>query len=443
MPIVAPDETRYLRDGVPAFERRFLRAMSFHQPEGLAAVLDETGAYHVDSSCRPRYPQRYREAFGFYGGLATVRDDRGFFHIDASGEPVHSNRYVWAGNFQEDLCAVQDETGFHHVRRDGTAAYPDRYSYAGDFRMGLAAVHGPRGAFHIFRDGTPLHDRTFLTTGAFHKGYAVASDEEGVFHVDKNGRPAYDHRFRSAEPFYNGVALCSTRAGRLVRVRENGFYHHLSSTRPRATLAGIRSRLEAGARVALFLRHAERPPITSGWGLEVPLTDRGVLQAHRLGEIVGGRAPVTVWSSPVPRCVQTGRAFANGAGAPQEPVVSTLLGEPGAFVDPTRRDELRVGPREFGAFATAYIEEGRAPGMRPLEVACEELTTHLTQQLGVGFTLFVTHDLFVAGLLRFLGLKRPTREDWADFLEGVCFTVSADGRVEAERILPLEDLGGC
>ncbi|MCW8140838.1 MAG: methyltransferase, partial [Planctomycetota bacterium] len=92
MPVLSPDEQAYLVDGAPAFDRRFIRAMNFHMPEGLAAVADESGAYHLDVAGRPRYEQRYREAFGFYCGLATVRDDAGYFHIDSTGRPAHSRR---------------------------------------------------------------------------------------------------------------------------------------------------------------------------------------------------------------------------------------------------------------------------------------------------------------------------------------------------------------
>lgn len=440
MPVLAPDEQGYLVDGAPVFDRRFIRAMSFHQPEGLAAVVDESGAYHVDFAGRPRYEQRYRETFGFYCGLATVRDDAGYFHIDASGRPAHSRRFLWAGNFQEDLCPVLDGSGFLHVRRNGAPAYTARYSYAGDFRSGIAAVQGPGGAFHIVRDGSRLHEVTFDSAGVYHKGYAVAVDERGAFHVDKRGRPCHSHRFRAAEPFYNGIALCTTHDGRSVRLRENGYYEHLPSSAPRASLTSLRASLDAGARVGVFVRHAQRPRIVSGWGGEVLLDEKGVEQSRRLGRAFTG-VPVSVVSSPVGRCQQTGRVFAEAAGAPQVPVLSTALGEPGAFFDPERPHE--VGPAEFGDYAMAYLADGRARGMRDLEVACEGLLRTLEGALRPGLTLFVTHDLFVAGLLSFLGLKRPTRDDWADFLEGLCITVDPSGKKKLQRFLGLDEVRQC
>jgi hypothetical protein len=123
--------------------------------------------------------------------------------------------------------------------------------------------------------------------------------------------------------------------------------------------------------------------------------------------------------------------------------VTNLLGEPGPFADPARKSELTVAPAEFASFATAYVESGRAPGMHPLEVACESLLASLRERLAPGLTLFVTHDFFAAGLLAFLGLKRPTRTDWADYLEGVCFVLDPGGRFNPFRFVGLEEIRAC
>lgn len=444
LPTLDAEERGYLVHGQLAFGRRFLRAMSFHEPEGLAAVADETGAYHIDTEGQPRYAQRFRETFGFYGGIATVRDEAGYHHINARGLALHTRRFSWSGNFQEGLCPVQDGSGFYHIHSDGTAAYRERYSYAGDFRYGVAAVRATEGVIHILGNGARLHPHAFQDAGPFHKGMAVVSDRLGFHHIDKAGRPIHPHRFRSAEPFYNGVALCTTHDGRSVRLRETGYFDHLPSTAPRTTVTTLLSHLDEGISVGLFLRHAKRFPLTSDWGDQVPLTEEGIAQARRLGERFHGRGPARIYASPVHRCVQTGRSFADGAGAPNvEVTTTTLLGAPGPFADPERGHEVPRDPRDYHGFATSYLELGRAPGMRPLESACEALHGELRTKMESGLTIFVTHDLFVAGLLQFLGLKRPTRDDWAEYLEGVSITIRPDGRIEAHRFLGLEEISTC
>ena len=51
--------------------------MNFHYPEALAAVRDETGAYHIREDGSPAYSERFQDTAGFYEGWASVRGARG------------------------------------------------------------------------------------------------------------------------------------------------------------------------------------------------------------------------------------------------------------------------------------------------------------------------------------------------------------------------------
>jgi len=423
--------TGFLWGGRPCFDRAFLVAMSFHAPEGLAAVRDESGAYHLALDGRPAYERRFVETFGFYEGLATVRDERGWLHIGADGSPLHERRFRWAGNFQGGRCAVQDHHGFFHIDVKGADAYPARYGYAGDFRDGLAVVHGPLGTFHVRSDGRPLTSAMYVHAEPFHKGYAVVADKDGFFHVDKEGHALHAHRFRSAEPFYNGMALCRAREGHLVRLRVNGTWNRVAGDVTPIGLSAIREHLARGARVGLLVRHAERDPITPdtpNWGNDVLLTERGIADAELLGRALATAATVQLWSSPVARCRQTCQAIAAGAGSDGIAVFThTHLGHPGIHFDGTG-EHSELLRRDFHAFVEAYVNEGVAPGMRPAHEASEELLAFLTQHTSkADCTVFVTHDLFSAVLLNHLGLKAPDRDDWCDTLEGVCLIQDGDG----------------
>lgn len=424
-------ENGYLIDGEPAFGKTFRRAMSFHFPEGLAAVRDDSGAYHIDLQGSPCYAARYREAYGFYDGIATVCDERGWFHIRTDGNPVHERRFRWSGNFQERRCVVLDKTGFFHIDVEGADAYDQRYRYAGDFRGGVAVVHGLDGACHVTPDGERLNTSVYRHAEPFHKGYAVVEDEEGSYHVDRRGQAIHPLRFRSAEPFYNGVALCRSAVLGMVRLCENGSWTRIARTTEPVDLETIVGLLAEGARMSLFLRHAERHPITPetpNWGNEVLLTSRGIDAAARLGASLSPAVSLGLWSSPVERCRQTCEAIARGADKAERQIIThTNLGNPGIYFDGTGAHE---GPMrdDFHAFARDYIDRGNAPGMRPLSPTSEELLGFLTEKMSSHrCTVFITHDFFAAVLMHYLGLKAPDRTDWCSYLEGVCLIKDESG----------------
>lgn len=440
-PTVNLDGTGYLVNGEPTFGRCFLRALSFHSPEALAAVLDDSGAYHINLDGTPRYSRRFIESYGFYQGLATVRDEAGYFHVQPDGEPAYRDRFRWAGNFQDGRCPVLGADGFFHLTPRGLPAYAERYEYVGDFVHRVAVVRANGQAHHIRCDGSRLHARTFIDASVFHKGAAVVHDELGAFHVDVKGRALHDHRFLAAEPFYNGVALCTRHDGRRVRLHENGFFVHLPTAALPIGVDAIVRHVADGARVTLLLRHAERNPIVSGWGNEALLTARGRAQSTRLGAALARAPSISILSSPVERCLETARHVAEGAVVDCPVVITSLLGAPGVFRDPAGGPEL--SPGTFCDYATNYMEVGRAPGMRPLEVACEDLVVAMTTRTDPGLSVLVSHDVFVAGLARYLGLKYPTREDWADFLEGVCVIQRPGQAPTWRRFEGLRELGAC
>lgn len=424
-PLITPNPqgTGYMAAGKLVFAKIFTKTMSFHHPEGLAAVADETGAYHITQDGEPLYPHRYLEAYGFYNGLASVRDEFGFFHINALGTPVHQNRFAWSGNFQEGLCAVKTQEGYCHIDMSGTPVYANRYCYVGDFRQGVAVVHTANGAFHIRQDGSRLSSAIYRDADPFHKGYAVVSDESGYFHVGKEGQPAHPYRYRRAEPYYNGVARCIKHDGRQVFLHENSFYTYVSEPDARIEVHDIPELIKKGRRVALYIRHGERLPRPQGqWGEDIPLTPKGIKDAINFGTLLSSCGDCAFHTSPVRRCRQTALSIAQGMLFRQIDSASTaesnLLGSPGPFNDQNEPHDFL--PDEFQSVTSHYIETGYHRGLKPLSLACEEIIGYLRTSMFKPLNIFVTHDLFVAGLQRFLGLRHPTTDNWIQFLEGVC-----------------------
>jgi WG containing repeat len=200
----------FLLDGQMLFGRTFSQVLKFHK-EGLAAVADDKGWFHINLEGEPLYDKRFERTFGYYFGRAAVNEAGQWHHLDTGGQAAYTQRYAWCGNYQETICTVRDfNNQYFHIHLDGKPLYPERYSYAGDFKDGAACVRLPDGLWqHIGPTGKPVHAGKYL-------------DERGWMHIDRYGRPVYEARFRSVEPFYNGQALVELMDGGKAVVDEGG-----------------------------------------------------------------------------------------------------------------------------------------------------------------------------------------------------------------------------
>lgn len=209
------NQTGYVYNGHPLFNKSFFNALNFHK-EGLAAVADTSGAYHIDMNGNPIYEKRYNRTFGYYYNKAAVIDSSGAYHIDLNGNPIYKERYHWTGNFQQNLCTVRTKNGkYFHINDNGESLYADAYKYAGDFRENIACVQLQNNFFtHIYKDGSKVHNKYFEDLNVYHKGHACAKDASGWFHIDLQGKPIYKERYLLLEPFYNGAALATDLNGK-------------------------------------------------------------------------------------------------------------------------------------------------------------------------------------------------------------------------------------
>lgn len=410
--------------------------LSYHAPEGLAACQDENGAYHCDRNDQPAYQRRFHRSFGFYDGLAAVVDDSGWYHIRPDGSDAYARRFQWTGNFQGKLCAVQDGQGFHHIRADGTDAYPQRFSYVGDFRYGIAVAWEGGKAFHIREDGSRLNGYAYECAGQFHKGHALARDDDGWFHVSIDGKEISPARWRRAEDFYNGVALCEDHRGRMVRLRENGFYTLIPFQTEPLFPSALRCLIEGGARAAVIIRHGKRQHIDDAvtWGNEASLTEDGAKTCLRLGSLFQG-IDSAAFSSPLRRCMQTATNLLQGAGLSGDAIQDGLLGNPGCYFDGSFRHEGPMKSEGRFKFVEEYITVGRQVGMRRLESESEALLAHMEGKMAKPLNWFVSHDIHVACLMHFCGLRAACEVDWVRFLEGIAIVKLPSGSVRIHRFL--------
>lgn len=214
---IASCGTHHLCEDKALYSNRFLSVLKFAN-NGLAAVKDKIGAYHININGRPTYLERYTSTYGFYCGLAAVVDKGKAFHIYDDGKRAYKNSYSWVGNFQEDFCVVKEGKKFYHIDKNGKPIYSQKYDYVGDFKDGVAVVHKNGLATHIDSKGRYIHNNWFKQLDIYHKGYARAADERGWFHVDRNGKEIYTTRYKSIEPFYNDLAIVEGFDGSMLQI---------------------------------------------------------------------------------------------------------------------------------------------------------------------------------------------------------------------------------
>jgi hypothetical protein len=220
---VSADNTHFLFEGKPIFDKQFIEVLKFHPP-GFAPVQDETGAYHIDAFGIQLYADRYSRSFGFYCNRAAVIQNENWFHITEKGTKAYSNCYAWTGNYQENLCTVRDaNNNYFHIDLNGEKIYSQHFLYAGDFKDGYACIKTASGFYkHIDTKGNYLNNKEFQDLGIFHKNFATAKDNKGWHHIDKSGNELYSERYLNIEPFYNGFALVTKIDNQKSIINEKG-----------------------------------------------------------------------------------------------------------------------------------------------------------------------------------------------------------------------------
>ncbi len=179
--------------------------------------------------------------------------------------------------------------------------------------------------------------------------------------------------------------------------------------------------LPRNAGVVLLTRHSIREQADNDRpGFDIPLTPEGVQLAREWGALLPRKISM-VYSSHSPRCVETGKAMIEGAGAEINVSVYEKLCEPGCYVAEmplAGATFARVGPVEFVARTLNNDVEGTFPvaeGTRRLLDWVQQI-----QPVSTEITLCVTHDTILSTFVyNLLGKKSMQQEDWPWMLEGV------------------------
>lgn len=184
----------------------------------------------------------------------------------------------------------------------------------------------------------------------------------------------------------------------------------------------IRDFLKQGHRAALFIRHAERPPIRTDdkeFGRTLGLTPRGIEMSRQAGARLAGFRDVRFYASPMNRCQLTARYFAEGMGHPHAAVEDAdPLGVRGFYYDDPYAVQDLMRQRGYMAYMLEYLRDGIAPFSRPIGSATEQTAEWMRCASTAKLNIFVSHDIFIASFLTGLNIRTYSAEDWVGFLHG-------------------------
>lgn len=160
--------------------------------------------------------------------------------------------------------------------------------------------------------------------------------------------------------------------------------------------------LNGSGRAALLIRHAARH------GRDVALhtdglTPEGREMARRLGERIGERGRIRLFSSPVQRCVDTASLIAEGAGCDAQVTITTMLGMPGTYVIDEREVDRHLAVMGLHRFAVEWAN-GRIPAkaMAPVPQGTRALIGWVLKNMQESehdLDIYVGHDLFLTPVL--------------------------------------------
>jgi len=184
-------------------------------------------------------------------------------------------------------------------------------------------------------------------------------------------------------------------------------------------LAGL---LSQGARVALMIRHAERPHIDRDdptFGETLALTPAGEAAAVELGKAFAPFAGEAEFhSSPMNRTRTTARKIAEGMGI-REPAIAEheVLGNSSFYFTDQRALFEAFRGNDIYPMMENYLRGGTLAGLGDLHAASDKLERWIDAHHEKRFAVYATHDLYNAAFLTARHAAEFTAERWIGFLE--------------------------
>ena len=199
------------------------------------------------------------------------------------------------------------------------------------------------------------------------------------------------------------------------------------------TIEELVGELRRGARVALMVRHAERPkmdPDDPTFGDALELTYEGTRTAKKLGVMLKDFADdVQFAASPLTRTRMTAACIGEGMGVPDAAVPTDELLGNGSFYYENAAEVLEVfKPKNFFPACIEYFHTAHQRGFRELYAATDEFEKWIDARWKKRLFVISTHDLYVAAFLYARKVGEFSKENWTRFLDGGAIIEGADGR---------------
>lgn len=173
--------------------------------------------------------------------------------------------------------------------------------------------------------------------------------------------------------------------------------------------------------VAGLLRHAERHVIPPGdFGNNVALTEKGRLSCQLLRSHIKSKLKC-LYTSPVKRCMQTAKLIGEDKKT-KSIVASTLLGDPGIFIDDVHQAHHFCKVHEPLPIVTHLLSDQPNPAgfCKSTSEASYALLKYLLNATSEsGLSLFITHDSILSVVLGLLFEETSIDNLWPTYLEGL------------------------
>lgn len=198
------------------------------------------------------------------------------------------------------------------------------------------------------------------------------------------------------------------------------------------TYDNLLAELNDGARVALMIRHAERPHIDRTdptFGETLALTSNGQVAAFDLGtQFKCFSDNVEFHSSPMNRTRETARQIALGMGI-ASPAIHEWeeLGNSSLYFTCQRELFEAFKGHDIYPMMAGYLHGEPLAGLGDLHAASDRLEEWIDQHHKRRLTIFATHDLYTAAFLTARNAADFTVSNWIGFLESAAIIDATNG----------------
>ena len=212
------------------------------------------------------------------------------------------------------------------------------------------------------------------------------------------------------------------------------------------SLCDVKAAIDNGCKVAILIRHAERPPIEEGdttFGASLALTERGWRMARQFGALLANTVrpkAVAFYAGGTFRTVQTACGMAMGldVAKPENSIERKIdlvdfLGSGSPFFGPSAERMAVAAGASGHERMNEYFRRGELRGYRPLGKATGSLEArlHALHRAGGDLVVAVTHDINVAAFLAGRGVVSSfTDETWPDYLDAAVILEDRFGKRE-------------